>query len=533
MARKRLFFMTKERLTAFDWKGGKVAGVSRFDANEEGREAFATYLEKNPAHHIHILTDLIEEEFRVENIPFVLGPERGNILQRRLRRAYPETPFRSGSVVGRDKEGRKDSKVLLAAVTAPEVLNEWLGIIQSKKASLAGIHSLPMLSRAFLSSLLGRVPEGTLLVSQQSGTGLRFSYFKGKRLMMSRMARVPDNEPGAYAALLTQELERTRTYLSRMGLMTHGQPLVTVILSSTPFLEAFQPYCDEREGEDFRLLPVGEVARRLGIDRDIKTPFSDSLFIQLLGKGAGQNHYANPRMRRYFLTRRVRQALFAASLLVVLSATTWGFQISSRGLAYQEQSRMYTNKTSDDQATYKRLIDKFVEQKVDPAHIRQVALLVEELQQQHSSPLQMMSAISTHLSRFPELQINKFDWTGVGEGASTKKSSSNSRKRKRSRGRSKKSAQKMPELLEMANLSGRVFGVGNDYRLAEERVNRFVNALLESKTVAQATVVKNPSKAVQSKKWAGDLLETPKEEPVDMNFSLKLGFKRKRDGQNP
>jgi hypothetical protein len=63
---------------------------------------------------------LAEEGFQLEDLPYVQGGDRNALLQRRLSQYYYNTPLSAAISLGRAKEGRRDEKVLFAALTRVE-----------------------------------------------------------------------------------------------------------------------------------------------------------------------------------------------------------------------------------------------------------------------------------------------------------------------------------------------------------------------------------------------------------------------------
>ncbi|MBF0590076.1 MAG: hypothetical protein HQL53_13220, partial [Magnetococcales bacterium] len=368
---RRLLFMTRDRLTAYAWKqGGMVGRPKRFDPDEKGIKNFKKWIRKDLLTPCHLLIDLIDEEFHPDTVPHVLGPDRTAMVARRATKAFGKSPFSLALFQDREsKKGRRDDRIVRAGLPNPEPLAQWIDPLVKAQVSLGGIHSLPLVSLALLRALK-LVTPATLLVSQQSTSGLRFSFFKGKYLKISRMARVPDNDPEKYSDLLVRELEKTQQYLRSLRLLSNDVPLSIAILSSADHLEAARPRFRDSATQKFHLLTVTEVAKTIRIKRDITTPFSDSLFIQLLGLKPGRNHYATPKMRRFHLSRRLRTGLTVASLVVASgSLGVSGFMLYKASVLesrWQENQRL----TQSLRMEYRQVIGHHLDVATDPGDIR-------------------------------------------------------------------------------------------------------------------------------------------------------------------
>ena len=91
-----------------------------FTADEAGYAALRGYLERADPSPIHLLVDLVEEDFQRETAPHVHGPARRSVLATRSARLFPGTPYVSARREGRMPEGRRDDRVLLSAIVRPE-----------------------------------------------------------------------------------------------------------------------------------------------------------------------------------------------------------------------------------------------------------------------------------------------------------------------------------------------------------------------------------------------------------------------------
>ena len=66
---KRVFYVSSGRLSAYTWDSGSMTDPIVFGADEKGLGDFSRYLESVPNDPVHMLVDLVEEEFREDTIP--------------------------------------------------------------------------------------------------------------------------------------------------------------------------------------------------------------------------------------------------------------------------------------------------------------------------------------------------------------------------------------------------------------------------------------------------------------------------------
>ena len=196
-------------MAAYHWSGGELLEPLWFGADEDGLTEFALYLTHAPHDPVYLLVDVVEEEFREESIPHVMGNDRRSLIRTRLNRLFRDPTYSYAVVQGRDTDGRRDDQVLFTALIRPDLLSPWIGQIAKHKIPLAGIYSLPIVSEA----LIKRMPvesDHALLVTLQSTGGLRQTFFNKGRVKLSRLAIMPPGETPGHASYVLGEIEKIR-----------------------------------------------------------------------------------------------------------------------------------------------------------------------------------------------------------------------------------------------------------------------------------------------------------------------------------
>ncbi|MBF0193759.1 MAG: hypothetical protein HQL71_04340 [Magnetococcales bacterium] len=531
MLEKRLLFLTKDRLTLFSWKKGGIAGPpTQFTSDEEGHNKFAEVISVKPEIPVSILVDLIEEEYRTDTIPHVFGPDRTALHQRRAGRAFPSSPYNYLELQGREKKkGRRDDIAMISGITDPDLLAGWLQIIAEKKVSLVGVYSLPLLSKRLLKPL-DSISPATLLVSWQSSSGLRFSFFSGSHLKVSRMAPVPEPEPKLYTELFVEELAKTREYLNSLRLIPRDTPLQVVLFTNPEMLDAVRPKCIDTATLKFRLMTVNVVARKIGIKRRIMTPFSDSLFVQLLGKQFLGNHYAPPAARGYFFTRYIKSTLLVATVIVSLFGIVMGSSTFYDGWLSMQKSQQ-DKKTADIlYQRYKDVVAQHVPTAIDPGDVRKTVLLVQQLEKRKTIPNDMMLLISKELEKFPRLRLDEYIWKGPesDEAAAILKKTLPKQNRGffgRRRGATPQLAS-ADKYFEVGTITGVVTDIKGDIELALQIVNAFMKTMLKNKKVHEITPLILPVEETKEAVLEGDVFAvTKKEVKTSAPFSFKIVLK--------
>jgi len=217
----RIFYITTRQLTVYQWDGKVLHAEQPFDIMADGQNIFAGYLEKSPDIISTVLVDIIEEEYRNETIPHVIGSDSKAVQERKLAQVFRQTPYRACQIQGREKKGRKDDRVLLAALTNIETLGPWLQAIDKFKVPLAGIYSLPMLAPRFLGQMKIKSPYA-LLVTEQKNRTLRQTYLHDGKLNISRLVAFTRDSESNYPSFLKTEIEKNQRYLNSLRLLRNS-----------------------------------------------------------------------------------------------------------------------------------------------------------------------------------------------------------------------------------------------------------------------------------------------------------------------
>ncbi|MGH8628754.1 MAG: hypothetical protein ACREYC_27020, partial [Gammaproteobacteria bacterium] len=311
---RRALLVASDAVTVYHWQQGGITHSFVFDNDDSGLAFFARYLTETLNVPLYVLVDMVEEEFRQDTIPHVSGADRRAVLQRKQRRVFRGTDYFYTEVQGREAEGRKDDQVLLTALLNPDALAPWLKVLEEHKTPVAGVYSLAVLSELLLSDL-APATEHTLLVSLQSASGLRQSYFHNKFLKMSRLAKMPRFGTTPYAPIVMLELEKFCRYLISLRLFTREDRLDVFILAHGELLTELGRSCIDSPHLRYQLLDVTDLSQRLGIEGVLTTTFSDLLYAHKLLSQVPKNHYASSAQVRYFTMHRLRTALMSASML--------------------------------------------------------------------------------------------------------------------------------------------------------------------------------------------------------------------------
>ena len=410
----RVLLLGAERAILYLFDGGELAQAYIFQADESGLALFERCLTEITAAPLAVLIDVVEEEYRQDSIPHLGAPDRRAMLARKYARLFRGTPFHHTLRQGRESAGRRDDRVLLTALTRPELLTPWLDKLLAHKVPVAGIFSLPVLSENLLQRI-GASSSNVLLISLQKASGLRQTFFRDGQLKISRLAHMPRLGSVPFAQHLLGEVEKLRRYLNSLALISRDSPLSIYILSHGPLLEELRQHCRDSEQERFVLLDIDAVGRDLALEAPGESHFSDLLYARLLAMRVPRNHYARPADMQFYNLHRVRLALASASLILALASLAWSGINFVEGVTFKQAAIDAMHKAAFYQDRYELARRKLPVTPVEPRDIKTAVDAVAALRQHKNNPETMLQLVAGALDDAPQIELDQLRWIGSAD----------------------------------------------------------------------------------------------------------------------
>lgn len=497
MASWRAFVVSGDRLTAHHRRGSTLLDPFSFDADEEGIARFARYLGRFPADVTCLVADVVED-FREETVPHVFAWDRRALLRARAARAFPDARYVHSMRLGREAEGRRDDRVLFSAITRPEVLGPWLAPMARQGVPLAGICSPAMLTGPMLKAI-GAGGGHVLVVSLQSGGGLRQTCFRRGRLRMSRLAAMPGLVPGGFGSHVLAEVERTRRYLGSLHPAADEGRLEVHVLSHGEPLDELRRELRRDAGGDVRgectLVDLAAVARKLGMRRWGGEPVADRLFVHVLAKRrAPPNHYAPPAETRRFSMLRARSLLNAASAGLVAGGCLLGGATFLEGVIAGGHARALALQSTLYERRYGQARAELPPAPAEPAELERVVSAARALRRRRADPVDLFERIGHALAGFPRVRLDRLSWqAGDGVQASTGDGGSGGDGHRAAPASAGGEPRRDPEArFRIALVGARIEPFDGDHRAAFDTIRRFAGTLAASPGVEHVEVVKLP-----------------------------------------
>lgn len=415
----RVFFFSGYRLKLFYWKRSKLQGTLTFEPNEQGFAQFESYLAATRHEPASFLVDLIEEDYYPKRLAHSTGESRRALVKRALTQQFREAQYTCAQYQGREKKEKQDV-FLLSALTNPSIMDPWLGRIRAAGIALTGIFSVAHLMPKLLPRLHVK-RKYVLIITQEVGTAFRQSFFDDKKMVFSRVAKLPrgsrDTDTGlAFACLLTSEIEQTIHYLE-MQRHVHVDALEVHCLVPSAFHGIIAgAFKRATEQANFFAHDVGSFLPHKNLNPDL----ADSLLAWYCGSlSAGEPHYQlkedKVRFSEFQLTQRLTWAACALMVSATLTTLVFGYQASQANI----EAKQLQLKSAALQTQYDHLYGAMLPELSMAEQVRDVVLLAERVKVRAKvSPQDFYIELSkiVALPEFSSVTVTAIEWqVGLGE----------------------------------------------------------------------------------------------------------------------
>ncbi len=414
MAGKRIFYIASNELTAVYCNGGRVQLLGDFPATPEGFEMFGEYLKKEPDFPSAFLVDVIEEEFRIDTVPHVMGLDRIKLLERKLAGQFRSTPFRSATIAGREKNGRKDDRVLFSGLTKPETLEPWLNELRQHKVPLMGVFSVPQVMAQLVKSLKIK-HANTLVLTIEKGRLLRQTFFSHGEMKISRLTPMSSDSIDASINSIKNEVQRNQQYLGRLQLLVFTEPMQVYLLSEGEQLNQFKSQCEGSEKLFYHALDANDVANKTGLKETQLAGHNEWLFSHLLSKKLPSGNYASKQESAYFSFYNLRRQVAAASVVLALGATVWSVNKVFDGHNLKSQSNRIASETQQIQMEYEQQAARMPPVPYKPRVMRAAVESDEALAQHKPVPMRALALIGQGLMKHSNIELDEVRWNTAAE----------------------------------------------------------------------------------------------------------------------
>jgi hypothetical protein len=404
MKQALLLFLSADRLHAQLVAGGEAVLQHDFTDTPEGRDDFASVLltAKCPT---YLLTDLIEEDFRHEIVPHLMGSSRDALFQRKFDQFYRGTPFRKATLLQRQKTGRRDDDILFSALTNPGLILPWLNIMLAQQTPLAGIYSVPQISEPLVKDLASK---HLLLISWEKFSGLRQTYFSDHRLQISRLT--PVHADLTFQDAVVNELSRTYQYLKSLSLLPSGQTLDVRILCHENDRSELQNKLPDDADVRYEFADIDEVGKKLKLKQRFTDSDASQIFLQQLATNRPGTNYASAEHTRYYSMWQLRRLLNWGSVVLMSASIVWAATTIWQSGVNSSAASELTAQAQHLSQEASQITRSFPVTDTPAADMKSSVSVMRKLDQYGSDPKDVLEPISAALGHFPQIGINELDW---------------------------------------------------------------------------------------------------------------------------
>jgi hypothetical protein len=396
-------------LTIFQADGKSVRSGEHFPADEAGYERFASFLCSHDKWLYALLTDIAEEGFQLEDVPYSTGKDRAAIVKRKLGQYYYGTPFSLARSEGRLKEGRRDERLLLMALTQPQTFEPWLQRLEDAKVALSGIYSLPQLA----AQLLPNEACDQQLLIVPTPAGLRQIFFDHRQLRLSRQTPLATGSAQETAIATAIEAGKMHQYLAGQRLVNRNQPLAVRVLTHPEQISALRERCLDSNTLRFDIVDLLQESTRLGLHKSDGKLNASMLFCHLLGKKAPTEQFAQAEQRRFFRLWQTRFALKATGAIILASGLLFAAKQFLDILNMQAETQQIEQMIRTDQQRYDATLQSLPKIPLTTDNLRALVTRFEAEDKRAQGPGSALKQLSQSLDRFPDISLDKLEWQVV------------------------------------------------------------------------------------------------------------------------
>ena len=409
LRKKRLLYLTANRLTAHSLSRGRLVVDAAFERNDLGIAAFSAYL-AGSRNLYYLVVDVVEEDYHQDTIPYLGRKDRRQLLARKLGQRYRDTTLTLSLPLGYEQGERRNEKILYASFSNTQQFQPWLAALAQNAVRLVGVYSTALLAPAVIKGAGLKAPR-CLLVSVQQ-TGLRQSYVEDGNIRFSRIGRVNLEDPAAVAAACASESARLQQYLVTMRLLpTANTPIDVMVLAAGQYHAALTEACRSSELLRFHVINADTRCRAAGLSSFPPGAPCDALFLHAAATATPAQQFAQDQHRHHYQLWQMGKGLYGAGMAVLVSGLL--FALVQLFDVYNLREHILSDKTQFDSisAEYARLTATFPPTPTSTENLKTTIREYRTLQAQTASPAYLFAEISKALAGFAQVEIERIDWS--------------------------------------------------------------------------------------------------------------------------
>jgi hypothetical protein len=502
MADKVLICVSASQVTAVLCRRHRFVDCAVFPNDASGLAGFDEFLVACAGAPAYLLADIVEEDYRFEMLPHAFGADRRDMVQRKLKQHYRNTPYVAACRIGREGSKRRDDRYLFSALTNANLLAPWLQAASARGMPVAGVFMLPIVS-ATLFQTLRIAAANLLLVSQQSG-GLRLTFFRDGQFRLSRLTRGDGGRGGDRARFITDEISNTRVYLHALRTTRLDEQLTLLLLDRDDTLvEATRAIALDNPSLQCMRLGRRELSSRLKLPEAALDLSPDSVYLRLLEMHTPASNLAPASLTAGFRRLQVRRAIYAAAGGLAVAAAAWSALNLWHAAEVHAEKMQAAQQTVLTQAQYREAARRFPAAPTSSQNLKRTVEIAQQLGEGVRSPEMFMRIVGAALEATPGVALSALAWKyGAGEA------DADGAQRGATSAPAPSGGGAVGHRRQSGVIEGEIRPFRGDYRAAVASINAFAARLARDPAVADARIVKLPLNVDPALALAGNTLDS-------------------------
>jgi len=406
---KHLIYFTATDHAVYGWKARRLELLARFTGDDAGLAGFREFLASRGGALFYAVADLAGEDFHEEQIPYLRGNDREQVVQRRLAQRYRDTRLATALTLGAVKGERRNERLLLTSFTNTQQLVPWLDALGEAGAKLAGVYSVPLLAPA-LAGRLG-VRGGRAIIVTADSAGLRQCFVEEGRLRFARLERTVDMTPESFAAFVRTETGRLSQYLSTLRVLPReGPPVHVVVVAPTGQREAFEQALVSDARLSFVTLDLAEATRKAGLKGAPAGIGAEQLYLHLAVKRPPREQFARREDRRSFYVWQLQRGLVAAGALGLAACALYAGAIWLDANRMRGDAAELRTETLVTTQQYQRITSAFPVTQTTTDNLRATVNEFRSLARRTAAPREALVYVSKVMDDFPQIELDAVNW---------------------------------------------------------------------------------------------------------------------------
>lgn len=433
---KRALLIRANGAEAYVLRRGTITLEAAFALDE--LELFEGYCQSRRSSLFVVLADLVEEDFQLETIPYVVGPTRRQLLARKFEQLYRNMPYRACSSLGREKNPahdsrRRDELVLFMALTNSQALNPWLEVMHATRNQVRGVYSLAVAS-SWLGAHFDLAGRGVLAVTLNRA-GLRQVYLEGGQPRFARLAAFDVEDMTGAGTRIATEIARTQQYLATLRWLRRDAGPLPVMLVCPPGVHAaWRAACVNTDRLEFEFTDLAMPAAPRGksgldglSDNGSDDHYADSLWAAGALNALPKINFAPAWAGEHYTLWRWRAAITAAGAATCAVGIAAGTFLFGQAKTIDFQADRHMADMGRANLQYQQVAKSFPQTLTTPEHLKIAVLALDPWVIRPLTPEPILIQISQALSQAPAFTLDKIEWlstanpdTPSGSGAATR-----------------------------------------------------------------------------------------------------------------